>query len=718
MIGARTFGRTSRRAALLLGLALSANGCGAGGWSNGTSTPGANGAGSGGATGSAGSVGTTGGGGSTEPGGIDTQPGTMGSAGSMGTGGLPGAGGSPSAAGGSTGSATGGSGGSFGSAGAVGAAGGPGPISPPPVGVCAVVYTRLIPDPQCSTPPCRYVETSSLDLQSGAASVLRLRATMPGYNGVPRWDWIIMKPDGSDLPYSHVDATNATIEIKTESTGSYTFQPILVEGPACVLGQFPIDVAPPPRPSFVFRATPPISSGLPTRELVVDAQSVEASTHSLDLGSANGRNLMSLSPVDPRRFPLPSYVRVTSPAMSFGIEAYTGQGPLVANLAPELTYDVLVVPDGPWAPMLVSGPLDLLRNVNALVVSPGIPVTGEARDGKGAPIAGVRILLRQGARPSTLGVTAADGKFSLLTRDGALGAVISPPPGLGLPEAHVAAKSGIALLPGTASLNLRMQWAALPTGTLDVSVRGPNGGAVAGARVRAETSDEMPAVGTLHVGLAGMPDVSLGATGSARADGVTDASGVAHLGLLPAGAYRVTVAPPEGASLAVTSADVVLPAKALSTKVDLGPLVTLAGTLKGDDAPAGWRISAVDLGTLAPATMPEIAVGSDGRYALQVSPGRPYELVVETVTDKRARSFVLSTGATGPSTTLDGLVPGALTWRGTVVGGDGVVAGTLVEVFCVSASSPSCLDPSRPVAQGVSQVDGSLTLSLPNLSSP
>jgi hypothetical protein len=198
-------------------------------------------------------------------------------------------------------------------------------------------------------------------------------------------------------------------------------------------------------------------------------------------------------------------------------------------------------------------------------------------------------------------------------------------------------------------------------------------------------------------------------------DGVTDAAGVAMLGRVPTGSYRITVAPPENASLAVTSADVTVPATGLSKVVDVGGLVTLSGTLTGDDAPAGWKLSAIDLGPLAPPNVPSVAVGPNGAYTLQVSPSRPYELVIDTTADKRTRTFVLATGATAPGSATIARVPGARLWRGTIRGAGRVVPGTLVAAFCVAESSTACLDASLPLAQGVSGPDGVVTLAVPNL---
>jgi hypothetical protein len=709
MMSARSIRPALRLAAMLFALGAIASACGAMGSGGAPSSSGTGGViGSAGTSGGAGNPATMpGNGGQTGSAGTTGAAGFTGSAGAVGAAGSTGSpdGGSPDASGaGGTGGTTGAGGAAAGSTGAAGS------TTP---SMCGVRYDRLIPEPQCTAPPCPYVVTPSTYHEAGPTSVVRVRASLPGFVGTVKWEWTITRPDAAPAVVSPLDASNATIDIKTDVVGDYDIVPTLVVGPKCFLSSFSVPVASPSNPSFVFRATPPTASLLPTRELIVAAAEIADVDHTVDLGAVSAGSAMSFTPLDARHVPLPSYVRVTSLAQSFDVEAYTGQGPLVANLPPELSYDVLVVPDGPWAPLLVSGPLSKVSSPDALVVSAGIAVKGEAKDANNTPIAGVRVLLREGMRPSTLGVTAADGKFSLLTRGGTLSAVISPPPGSGLSEARVAANAGFVLPADAANVTLRMQWAMVPAGTLKVTAHAPDGSPLSGARVRAESSEEIPSVGTLHVELRDPPVIDVGAAGSARADAVTDANGVADLGRLPAGPYRVTVAPPSGGALAVTSADVSVVQAGVAAVVDVKALVPLSGTLEGVDTVGGWTITAIDHGPLAPSASPQVTTHGD--YKLMVSPGRPYELVVDTLAGGHTRTFVLTTGAMAPATETSGTVPGPLTWNGTITSGAHPIAGALVEVFCVGSSSPKCLDPSVSVAQGVSRADGKVTLLVPDL---
>jgi hypothetical protein len=265
-----------------------------------------------------------------------------------------------------------------------------------------------------------------------------------------------------------------------------------------------------------------------------------------------------------------------------------------------------------------------------------------------------------------------------------------------------------------------MQWDTAHTGALTVRVSGAgSGGAaapVAGASVHAELAAPLAKVGTLRVGGAG--GLALTATGTARADAVSDAHGVAALGLLPAGTYNVVVAPPAGAaSAAITLANVVLSEGALTAPVTLAAPVTFAGVLMPPasmvGATVGAKVTAIDRGVLAAATPPSATVAADGTYTLTLAAGRTYELLVEP--DPRlglARTVVgVVTPHAGDAPRSDTLPP-SLTWNGSVFAGDRAIAGALVQVFC-AVPAASCFDPALPLASGTTGADGTLTLVLP-----
>jgi hypothetical protein len=662
-------------------------------------------------------------GGSPNPGGAGSAA-NSGGAGQIATGGSSGASGDAGASGGSAG-ATGTAGGQVigdagadaggaGTSGAAGAAGTAGTTGGAGSGSCTVKVS-LTPKGQSSA------------LIAGPSAVGELTASVAGYSGTARWTWIVelvtSAPTASDaggeldVMATTTSDTGSTAEIPLQMPGTIEVQALIEGAPMCNRPTpFSFQVLAPPTPSYVFRVTPPSGSRLPTSERVLLASAVDGA-HTIDLGAGSANDVVVLSPVDERGFPLPSFVRLTSPSVTFDLEAYTGTAAFIVPLAPDLTYDALVVPDGAVAPLRVTGdPVTLQMMLGpTATVSPGLAVTGTALDANGKPVVGARVLLRNGEVPSTVGVTGVDGQFSLSARDGTLSAEIVPPDGSGLPTAEVPA--GIVLLAQEMDLALTMTWSALSAGNLSVTVRAGAGGApVVGARVRADLAGDFVSVGTLTVEApGGLSDAQLTASGSAEADGVTDAQGVAHLGLLPTGSYRVTVAPPDGSSSAVTMSDVILPATGLAAEVPLASLVSLTGTIAPVGATTGATVTALDQGLLAASVSPSATVGPDGTYALTLCPGRTYELLVEPSAGKMLGTSVVTVvtpGASGGS--FDVTMPAGVAWSGSVTGAGRPVAGALVQVFC---AAPACIDGSIAVAQGTTRADGSLSLVLPTLPS-
>jgi hypothetical protein len=549
---------------------------------------------------------------------------------------------------------------------------------------------------------------------------------LPVEAGAPRWTWHV-EPRGGVPSTSTPGAADAGLIDPTQygdvidvNVGPGSYQIIVSNDvPGCEQTSKVIEVAAPAPPTLRFRVTPPASAQVPAREIEIDGANPSA-VGELPLCEL-GKSMLTIAPKNGRNALLPAYVRITTPSLGSGIEGYTGQGPLLEPLAASLSYRVLVIPDTAIAPFVVTGMPSDLRTALSANWTAGVPVTGTARDGDGNPVVGARVLLRDSDRPSTIGVSAADGAFTLVTReatlsrDGTLSADILAPAGSGLPDAHVGSP-GILLPAGTASVSLSMTWAKIPSATASISVVDGAGAPVAGARVRAELAGAPPVVGALavHAASATLNDVTLQATGTVWAQVTTDGAGVAQLGRLPVGGYRVTVAPPAGlASAAITSADVVLGAGGLATHLALGAPVTLVGRLTPAALAAHAKVTALDRGTLASAVTPSAIVDEDGRYSLPLAGGRTYELIVEAPAGQpfsRRTYATVSLDASRMDQTDQMFAPTA--WSGSVTCAGSAVAGALVQVFCAGAS---CVDPTLVLAQGTTRSDGSVVLMLPGV---
>jgi hypothetical protein len=547
---------------------------------------------------------------------------------------------------------------------------------------------------------------------------------LPAEAGAPSWTWHV-EPRGGASSTSSPGGADAGLIDPTQSgdvidanLGPGSYQILVSNGvQGCPQASMVIEVAEPAPPMLRFRVTPPAAAQAPSREIEVSGTN-PSSVGELPLCDL-GKSMVTIAPKSTRSLPMPAYVHITTSSLGSGIEGYTGQGPLLEPLATMLSYRVLVIPDTAVAPFVVTGmpSANDLRAALTATWGAGVPVTGTARDGAGSPVVGARVVLRDGDRPSTIGVSGADGSFALATREGTLSVDIVAPTGSGLPDAHVGAP-GIFLPAGTASVSLTMSWARISSAALSVSVVDGAGAPVAGARVRAELSGDPPVVGSLgvHASSATLNDVTLLATGAAWAQVTADDSGVARLGRLPVGSYHLTVAPPGGlASVAITGADVVLGAGGLASLVALAPPVTLTGQLAPASLAARAKVTALDRGPLAAGLTPSATVDENGRYSLPLASGRTYELIVEAPAGQpfsRRAYATVSPGNAIADRTDRMLAPRP--WSGSVTCAGGAIAGALVQVFC---SGASCLDPTLVLAQGTTGSDGTVALMLPGIAS-
>jgi hypothetical protein len=206
--------------------------------------------------------------------------------------------------------------------------------------------------------------------------------------------------------------------------------------------------------------------------------------------------------------------------------------------------------------------------------------------------------------------------------------------------------------------------------------------------------------------------------GLAHASGQAAADGTVRLPPLPAGRYRVTVIPADGdetSALVGTTVDVGAGAPAA---VQLGARVHLRGTLEPAAMVTGTRLYATPRAVDPPRPVATALVGGDGSYDLAVDPGREYVVWADPPAGRAfARSLLaaVSSGTAGaeiPTRTLPRSLPFT-----SLVSGDGLqgggVPGVVLQAFC-DAASPSCLDPTLPLAETVTGQGGRFTIALPD----
>ncbi|HEY4186049.1 MAG TPA: hypothetical protein VGP07_13325 [Polyangia bacterium] len=639
-----------------------------------------------------GGIGGSGAGGNSGSGG--TSAGSGGSS-SSGSGGRQGSGGTSAGSGGST--ATGGRGGTSGAGGATGSGG--------TSAGCSVIIQPVTP--------------SSLDgIEAGAGVTVRVRGIVIGASvNPPSWTWTITFAVGGtvvDVVPSLYDS-DTVAEFPVSMSGSYRIA-ASVDDPRCLPVVAVANATVPQGAAFTFRTTAP---GLPVQESKVKLVDGSYGNFALDPGQtfaikprkAGQSNLMT------------AYVRISSPANSFVIEGETSRTPIMTVLRPQQTYDLLVVPSDPYAPLLL--PSSFPASWATVDIDQGTPVTAQMLTSDGAPVPDARLILKSGILPSTIGVSDSGGSMTLWTRPGTMSATVVPPDGTGLPQANITATdaAGVTLAMGGASLSLTMTWADLTTATPALTVKSIDGATpVANAHVRLALHTPIANAGTLVVSAPGFGDTVLGATGSVNEDIVTDASGLAAFPPVPAGAYDVTIIPPAGsAPAAVTTTTLTLSNGNPARSINLVQKVPLTGTLLtgtgSKSAVQGAVVNAIDVGTGATGMVASAISDGNGAFTLSVDPGRTYQLTVLPIAGPTllgrtvfpAMTVGSSGGSTGPIT-----LPAGVPYAGSITTNGNPVAGAFVQVFCVSPIA-SCVDPSVSLAEATTLGDGTFSLILPQL---
>jgi hypothetical protein len=333
------------------------------------------------------------------------------------------------------------------------------------------------------------------------------------------------------------------------------------------------------------------------------------------------------------------------------------------------------------------------------------------------------VLLRAGALPSTLGTSGSDGRFSVRARAGRFSAIILPPDGSALPDAHVdaTATSGIDISdPPAAAPSLSFAWAR--TGTRSLTARytsAGGGGAAAGMDVRLDSADgALPNVGTLMVGAA-----ALVATGAVHRRGTTDSSGSVAFTNLPAAAYTLTALPAvaSGDGLTTSTADLTSAQAPSTVTVTLAPKVTVRGSLS--NAPAGTQVIVLDDQPELARAYPSVALGAGGAFTIALDPSHTFHLLADPPRGQGSRvQLGQVTTKTAALALPDSPWPNMVTVSGSVVLSDGqtTVPGALVQAFCLGPG-PDCLDYSDlasknplPLAESLVDATGAYSFSLPD----
>ncbi len=661
-------------------------------------------------------------GGSNQDGGTDDSPG-MGS----GSGGATPSGSGRDAAarnGGSSGSAgASGSGGIFGSGGSAAGAGG----RPASADAGAVVNPSRDAAPPTAS-PCQVAITAIapvklLDLLEG--TVLRLRATAlgPQAPATPTWQWRITGEDSIAITPTAVSGQPAEIEISLAHPGVYRLR---AQASAVCIGTETASVRRPDerQTTFWLRVLPPPANGaamnVPVLETGIPIFAGRDASRDLMLSPGYP---VTVDPVDTRGVAIASYVRISSQRSSVVHEGHTrGRGFRLA-LDPQLTYDVLLVPDStpaaPVAPLFIAGVRPAQLGAMTLTMDVGLQVTGQILDGRGMPVPDVRVLMRQGVLTSTLAMTDTMGRYQLRARPGVHQIEVTPPDSSHLPTL-ILPTPGIGLTDTRARVDVG--FAAVAAANIEIDVVNDQGSAPEGPlRVRVQSND-LPSAGTFSIDGDSTPG-----TGQMRAEQIGTGR-LFRFESLPRARYQVTVTPVDPASaLGITTAVMDLGGTAPRTSLKLLSKVKVSGSFEPAGQAATRPLIAFDTGT-NPFPQPTTSrLDAQGRFDLWLNPNRQFRLWIEPSADGAFPRAPLFTEALGTAARVIAPrpLPRGITLSGRVLLVDTTntaLTGAVVQVYCMGPTS-DCIDttpgqplvePLRPLTESVSGPTGEYRVVLPD----
>ena len=567
------------------------------------------------------------------------------------------------------------------------------------------------------------VSTASFaDVPAAPGAKLRVRV-LPRDPGAPpvTWTWTVLFGEGAgtDVPVTTLDPLAAEVDVPTEKPGRYQLAArAAIRDQPCVAGATAFATPAASRLGhFRVRVTPP--AGLfPVQEIPIQAKAGLNVSQPLTVRQGTP---VAFQPSDESGTGgINSYVRVSQLGSSLIVEGHTGRADFKPPLLAVYPYDVLIVPDTDVAPFQVLGQTPAMLNVLPQKLSRGGALTGQLHDGAGAPLKDGRVILRAGALTSTVGRSAAGGDFTLRVRAGQFAITASPDPDSGLPELTLPADTGLTISDGAAVGTVDLKWAAASPVAVGLVVRTADGAAAAtGARVRLEGGDSIPVAGTLiYTPPSGAP-ITRSVPGYVRVNGQVAADGSTSLPRVPPGSYRLVITPADGDRLSgLTTIPLEVPAAGVSGQaVRLAARVKLRGRLLPAQTAAGVRVYAAPKEQDPPRPVASATVAADGSYQVDVDPARSYVVWVDPGLDKnlaRSQLAIVDAGAAGadvPDRNLTKALRFSGFLRAEAAGTP--IANGVIQVFCDVATA-SCLDPTIPLSEGVSDSKGGFLLSLPD----
>ena len=526
----------------------------------------------------------------------------------------------------------------------------------------------------------------------GETITARAPLTDPTLAGRRRTWEVTRAPDATAVPFRVVGPGDEAIEVLPDRPGSYRIRGAL-EGRACTAEEVAQVTVPNARSAaYALRVTPPLATALPRQNVLVEIYEGTPLVHqrfSLEPGLPIERVLRGPSGGVPGtvRFVTTSRLDLIAPAAA--------DGRLRVTLLPGERYRVVALPNLPTL-----APRQIFEGLGAAVVGVDFVLAGEAlvagtlRDSSARPLADGVITLRDGASPSGVGRTDLQGGYSLRAAAGVYALEVELPglPTLRAPSMPVRDGSRV---------DLAYRPFAAPLGGKVVGADGLI--AAGGARVTLRSLANLPRLALLSVDGGAPFEID----GRAETTVFTGPDGLLPSVRLPAGQYEALIEPAPGGRDGVTRLPVTVDGSAV--KLTLQGRRRIVGQVVGPDGRvvAGVRVTAAAVAATVGA--PPVFTDGAGGFALDLDRGLAWDLWLDppaTAAGLRRAHRRLAVDGTLEARIALGA---GLLLRGSVEPTAGTaIPGALVEAFCLA-----CPD-STPIAVGISDGDGVVTLRLPD----
>ncbi len=531
-------------------------------------------------------------------------------------------------------------------------------------------------------------------------TVVRAAATVQNSPGQHTYRWFLSFNGGPNQTPAMASLDNSQVEFPAEVAGVYRVRYRIEEDPNCAEASEEIDVNEPGVGTTVFRVhvvAPPDAGRPPLTKLVpVEGGSAELVD---DLQLAAG--VTTSGTVRYQGSAVAAYLKfIPTVGSDAVVETYSdGSGSYLAEVRGE-SHDVLVVPTDPnITPQLVPWS----PGVTTLDLQQGVPVVGSVLGPQGAGVASATVQVTVDGVPSSIATTDNAGAFGLYApaSSGNVRFEITPPAALGLPRL-VAEGTQFQL-----STNLTIQYAAGLATTRDLA-----GTTVQRAGVLANAT--VAIVGTFAAAGTVTGTTSLTAVGEARFTAVTNNSGVLPTLRVPAKSLDAVIFPLAPGDHAVTAIDLTTTVPttitAAATIVKSTQLTSSTGT-----GLAGAILDAVPTGSLALAGAPSIrrVAGPNGNLTIPLAPNATYTVRLSDPNGNGTRGAL----AKLPNQTTVNLPASVALTKSTkvtgLVTGSTAIPGAIVQFLCSEVTCTG-IDRSRPIAEGVTGIDGTFSLAVPD----